>query len=68
MTGFKGTKGKWEQEHRINNATLIAAAPEMLAALQNLENDNNTIPAHAWKLVQDAIKSAIKIKGENNER
>jgi hypothetical protein len=41
------------------NAKLIAAAPDMLNALMNLENDNNAIPDHAWKLVQDAIKKAI---------
>jgi hypothetical protein len=28
---------------------------EMLEALENLENDDNNIPDHAWKLVQDAI-------------
>jgi hypothetical protein len=40
------------------NARLISAAPDMLEALQNLENDDNSIPAHAWKMVQDAIKKA----------
>jgi hypothetical protein len=40
------------------NAALIAAAPDMLKALQNLENDDNSIPDHAWKLVQDAITKA----------
>lgn len=31
----------------------------MLEALQNLENDNNQIPPHAWEMVQNAIKKAI---------
>lgn len=30
----------------------------MLEALENLENDDNSIPEHAWKLVTDAIKKA----------
>ena len=42
----------------LKNAELIAAAPEMYEALKNLENDNNIIPEHAWKLVQDAITKA----------
>jgi hypothetical protein len=44
------------------NAHLIAAAPDMIEALENLENDANSIPDHAWKLVQDAISKA---KGES---
>lgn len=31
----------------------------MLEALQNLENDNNQIPNHAWEMVQKAIQKAI---------
>lgn len=41
------------------NAQLIASAPEMLEALQNLENDNNQIPPHAWNMVQNAINKAL---------
>lgn len=34
------------------------AAPEMLAALKNTENDDGHIPPSAWKLIQDAIAKA----------
>jgi hypothetical protein len=44
---------------REKDAKLIASAPQMLEALQNLENDDNSIPEHAWRLVQDAIKCAV---------
>jgi hypothetical protein len=41
------------------NARLIAAAPDMLEALLNLENDGGAnMPPSAWKLVQDAIQKA----------
>jgi hypothetical protein len=43
------------------NAKLIAAAPDLLEALENLENDDGQIPAHAWNLCQAAI---AKAKGE----
>lgn len=43
------------------NAHLIAAAPALLEALENLENDDNSIPSHAWDMVQSAI---AKAKGE----
>jgi hypothetical protein len=51
------TDEQWEAD-----ACLIAAAPDMLEALENLENDDGSIPDHAWKLVQDAISKA---KGES---
>jgi len=42
-----------------SNTRLIAAAPLMLEALQNLENDDGTtMPASAWNLVLDAIEAA----------
>lgn len=41
------------------NAKLIAAAPELLEACLNLENDDNSIPDHAWNKIQMAIKKAI---------
>lgn len=37
---------------------LREAAPLMLEALQNLENDAGQIPDHAWKLCQQAITAA----------
>lgn len=40
------------------NARLISAAPDMLEALENLENDNGSIPDHAWNMVQAAIAKA----------
>lgn len=45
-----------------SDAKLICSAPDLLEALQNLENDNGQIPDHAWKLVQDAIKKATTIQ------
>lgn len=44
------------------NAKLVAAAPCLLHALQNLGNYNGQIPDHAWKLVQDAIVKATTIQ------
>ena len=40
------------------NAQLFAAAPDLLEALKNLENDDYSIPPHAWELVQNAISKA----------
>lgn len=42
------------------NASIIEAAPELLEACLNLENDDNSIPDHAWNMIQEAIKKAIK--------
>jgi len=47
-----------EYEEGFANAKLIAAAPDMLEALMNLENDNNSIPDHVWNMVKYAIKKA----------
>jgi len=46
------------------DAHLIAAAPELYEALDNLENDDGSIPDHAWKLVQAAL---AKARGESHE-
>lgn len=45
-------------EEASANASLIAAAPSMLHALENLENDSGQIPSHAWGLVLMAIAEA----------
>lgn len=45
--------------YEMEDAVLIANAPEMLEALMNLENDNNSIPKPIWDMVQNAIKNAI---------
>ena len=34
------------------------AAPQLLEALENLENDDGAIPDHAWRKVQAAIAAA----------
>ena len=52
--------GDWVRGEETNaNAKLIAAAPCLLAALQNLENDNGAIPDHAWNMCQEAIAKAL---------
>jgi len=40
------------------NAMLYAAAPDMLAALKNIENDDAHMPSTAWDLIQAAIAKA----------
>lgn len=50
-----------ESVWRQKDIALISAAPDMLEALQNLENDDSAIPEHAWKMVQDAITKATTI-------
>lgn len=47
---------------RKKDIALISAAPDMLEALQNLENDENQMPKHAWEMVKSAIKKATDIK------
>lgn len=48
----------WDNE----NASLIAAAPDLLEALQSIENDANTIPESIWKMRNDAIKKAKSLE------
>jgi len=44
--------------NRTRDAHIMAAAKEMLLALQNLENDAGQIPDHAWQMCQRAIAAA----------
>lgn len=47
------------KEQRMPNAHLIAAAPDMYEALQNLENDDGkSMPKSAWDMCQNALKKA----------
>lgn len=41
-----------------HDAELLAAAPDMLAALKNLENDDGSIPQRTWDMVKAAIAKA----------
>lgn len=47
-----------EDMDAVERARLISASPKMYEALCNLENDDGSIPEHAWKLVRDAISAA----------
>lgn len=60
IIGSEGINGDGETNRA--NAVLIAAAPDLLHALQNIENDNGKIPDHAWKVIQDAIAKATTIQ------
>ena len=46
---------------RKKDVALISAAPDMLEALESLENDNKTIPDTIWEMVQKAISKAKNI-------
>tara|TARA_R110000851_G_scaffold120780_2_gene249278 strand:- start:191 stop:457 length:267 start_codon:yes stop_codon:yes gene_type:complete len=52
--GYNDSMINWEE-----NAKLIASAPDMLEALMDLENDNNSIPKPIWDKIQKAIKKAL---------
>ena len=57
---YVATINSTEDEETANKtAQLFAAAPEMLIALQNIENDNKSIPEPIWSMVQNVIKKAI---------
>lgn len=51
-------KGEERERLEAANQRVRDAAPAMLEALKNLENDAGQIPEHAWKLCQDAIELA----------
>jgi hypothetical protein len=40
------------------NARLISAAPDLLEALENIENDDGSIPATIWEMRNAAIAKA----------
>ena len=42
------------------NAKLIAAAPDLLEALLNIENDDDRIPSNIWEMRNQAIKKATE--------
>lgn len=52
---------KDDKKEQDANMKLISAAPDMLEALENIENDDGSIPDTIWKMVKDAINKA---KGE----
>jgi hypothetical protein len=58
---YKAFKSDVNYSEGIANARLIAAAPDMLDALQFLENNDNSIPKHAWELVKAAIAKATSV-------
>ena len=43
------------------NAQLIATAPELLECLQDLENDNGSIPKAIWDKIQSTITKATTL-------
>ena len=43
-----------------DNGRMFAAAPTMLAALQNIENDDEHMPPTVWSAIQDAISEATE--------
>lgn len=47
-----------ESVANIRHSNIIAAAPDMLLALENIENDDGSIPDHTWRIIKDAIKKA----------
>lgn len=46
-------------EVAIANGKLFKAAPLLLEALQNIENDNGSIPETIWEMRNEAISKAL---------
>ena len=44
--------------HGEENAHLVSAAPDMLEALKNIENDDGNIPSKIWDMIGLAIAKA----------
>lgn len=47
----------WEVEQQAN-IRLVLSAPDLLAAIDNLENDDGSIPEHAWDILRAASAKA----------
>lgn len=58
--GFDHTVAVCYGPDHLANAQLFAAAPDLLAALQNFENDDGSVPKAIWDLRAEAIAKAIK--------
>lgn len=57
--GLVGSPGCWFDEREAEaNARLMAAAPDLLEALLNIENDDGGIPAKIWAMRNAAIAKA----------
>lgn len=55
-----------ESIRRKDDAMLIAAAPDLLEALLNIENDDNSIPKPIWEMRNNAIRKAT-FKDESHD-
>ena len=53
--------GKWVQREDGYWALRIPPMDALLEAAENLENDDGSIPEHAWKPLQDAIRKVREI-------